>query len=177
MNANLEKKHKVVSELSEKFKSSGATFVADYKGCSCQELTNLRAKLTEKGASMAVVKNTLAKRAVEGTESEKLLSEFIGPVAVIWSNEDDPVSPAKILDGFAKEQEKFELKSAVFEGQLLDQSGVKNLASMPSKEELFAKLLALMNAPATKLLQTINAPGAQVVTVLNAWKGKLEEKN
>ena len=73
MNANLEKKHKVVSELSEKFKSSGATFVADYKGCSCQELTDLRAKLTEKGASMAVVKNTLAKRAVEGTESEKLL--------------------------------------------------------------------------------------------------------
>ena len=149
MNANLEKKHQVVSDLTEKFKESGAIFVADYKGCSCKDLTQLRADLSESGAGMAVVKNTLAKRAIEGTDAEQLLSEFVGPVAVIWSKQDDPVSPAKVLTGFAKGQEKFELKSAVFEGKLLDQSAVANLASMPSKEELFAKLLALMNAPAT----------------------------
>ena len=172
---NSVEKQEMVTELAQKFASSSASFVADFQGCNCQDLTSLRRKLRASGASMAVVKNTLVKRAIAGTSSEQLAAQFKGPMAVIWASE-DAIGPAKILAGFAKQQEKFKLKAGVFEGKVIDKNGVENLASMPSKEELYSNLLALMNAPATRLLQTINAPGTQVARVLEAWRAKLEEK-
>lgn len=173
---NSVEKQEIVAELAKKFAASKASFVADFQGCTCQDLTDLRRKLRASGASMAVVKNTLAKRAVVGTSAEKLAVQFRGPMAVIWADE-DPVGPAKIISGFAKAKENFKLKAGVFEGEVIDRNGVENLASLPSKEELYSNLLALINAPATKLLQTINAPGTQLARVLEAWRKKLEEKN
>lgn len=173
---NSAEKENVVQELAGKFAAAKASFVADFQGCNCQDLTALRRKLRASGARMEVVKNSLAKRAVVGTSSEQLAVQFKGPITVIWANE-DAVQPAKIIAGFAKEKENFKLKAGVFEGEILDKTGVEALASMPSKEELLSTLLALMNAPATKLLQTINAPGTQLARVLEAWRKKLEEKN
>lgn len=173
---NTAEKQVIVQQLADKFAAAKASFVADFQGCTCQELTELRRKLRATGASMEVVKNTLAKRAIAGTSTEGLAVQFKGPITVIWADE-DPIAPAKIIANFAKDKENFKLKAGVFEGEVLDKNGVETLASMPSREELLSKLLALMNAPATKLLQTINAPGTQLARVLEAWRKKLEEKN
>lgn len=173
---NSVEKQEIIADLTSKFAEAKASFIADFQGCTCQELTDLRRKLKASGAAMEVVKNTLAKRAILGTSSEKLATHFKGPITVIWAKE-DPIGPAKIIAGFAKNKENFKLKAGIFEGELLDKSGVETLASMPSREELLSKLLAIMNAPATRLLQTINAPGTQLARVLEAWRKKLEEKN
>ena len=100
---------------------------------------------------------------------------FSGPTAVIWAKE-DPISPAKILTKFAKDAEGFSVKGGLFDGEVLDPSRVKDLASMPSKEEIQAKLLSLLNAPATQLLRLLNAPGTKLAGLLEAWRGELEKK-
>jgi large subunit ribosomal protein L10 len=126
------------------------------------------------GATFRVIKNTLAKRAVEGTPAEGLVDVFVGPVAAVWTGE-DPVSPAKMLKGFAKQSDGFELKAGVVEGSVVDVNGLEELASLPTKEELISKLLALINAPATQLLRTINEPASSLARVLGAWQKKLDE--
>jgi len=174
MNAQRQQKETRVKELNQKFSEATSSMLIDYKGSTCDDLNGIRNELRPSGAEFAVVKNTLAKLAVKGTPAEKLVEDFVGPVAVVWSGE-DPVSPAKVLSKHAKDNEVFNLKSAVLDGDLLDESGIQNLASLPSKEELLAKLLALINAPAVQLLRTINAPGTQVAGVLGAWQRKREE--
>ena len=174
MNAQRQQKEARVQELNDKFAQATSAVLVDYKGSSCDELNTLRSELRPSGAEFAVVKNTLAKLAVKGTQAEKLVDDFVGPVAVVWSGE-DPVTPAKVLAKHAKDNEVFNLKSAVLDGELLDESGINNLASLPSKEELLAKLLSLINAPAVQLLRTINAPASQTVGVLGAWQRKREE--
>lgn len=171
----LQAKESLVSEYKDGINNSSAAFLVAYKGCSCAELTGLRNELRTSGAHMSIVKNTLAKLAIDGTQAEGLAESFSGPTAVIWAPE-DPVSPAKVLTDFVKEKEGFELKSALVDGQVVDSAQVEQLAKMPSKEELLAKLLSLLNAPATKLLQTINAPASEMVRLLGAWKSKLEEQ-
>jgi large subunit ribosomal protein L10 len=120
-----------------------------------------------------VVKNTLARRAVEETPAKKMQELFQGPSTVIWADA-DPVTPAKILAEFAKDNEKFVIKGAFVDGDLIKADGVEALSKLPSKEELIAKLLSLINAPAIKLLQTISAPGTNLVRVLDAQRAKLE---
>ena len=172
---NLQEKQDQVSVMNERFAGAMASFVVEYKGCTCEDLTGLRHKLRESGASMSVVKNTLAKRAVADTPAAGLDDMFSGPIAVVWSGE-DPVSPAKALTDFAKDIEAFEVKGGVVDGAVVGTSEIKDLASMPSKEELLAKLLALINAPATQLLRTINAPAGNLVQLLAAWQRKKEEE-
>ena len=146
-----------------------------YQGCKCSELTDLRRSLRPIGAEMAVIKNTLVRLALQGTGREALIKDLAGPTAVIWSSK-DPVTPAKIALDFAKGNEKFVVKGAVVGDTLLDRKGVESLASLPSREELLAKLLSLINAPATRLLQTINEPATQVARVLGAWQSELEKR-
>ena len=97
------------------------------------------------------------------------------PTAIVWAKT-DPVAPAKVLKDFGKDRENFSVKGGVVDGSVVSASDVKQLADLPSKEQLLSKLLALINAPATQLLRTINAPAQQFVSLLNAWKDKLGEK-
>ena len=170
-------KEAIVDSLKTKFAGAPASFLVDYQGCTCEELTQLRKELRTSGSSFHVIKNKLAKRAIAESDAQGLDEFLVGPTAVVWSDT-DPVSPAKALTNFAKEQEeKFTIKAAFVDGSVVDESQVKALASMPSKEELYAKLLSLFNAPATQLLRTINAPAAQVVRLLAAVRDKKENEN
>jgi len=172
---NLQQKEQAVAELSTRFASSAAVFLVDYQGCTCEQLTGLRKQLRPGGADLAIIKNTLAKIAAKDTDASALESYFQGPTAIVWSAE-DAVGPAKVLAKFAKDQEKFNLKAGLVDGQVVDSSGIESLASLPSREELFSKLLATINAPATRLVQTINAPAAQVARLMGAWKSELEKR-
>lgn len=180
---NLQEKQTEVANISEHFKGADLTVLANFQGCTCAELTSLRNKLRTAGAKFAVVKNTLAKRALNAEQAadqpgavEQFQKLFKGPTAVIWTGE-DLVTSAKVIKDFCKEVEKFQVKGGLLGEQVLSQKDVEELANMPTKEQLFSNLLALINAPATKLLQTINAPATQVARVLNAWKEELEKKN
>jgi large subunit ribosomal protein L10 len=172
---NLQEKEGMVGELVENFNSAELAVLVGYQGCTCEELTGLRKKLKPAGGKFAVVKNTLARRAIAGTPREGLQELFVGPTAVIWSDE-DPVTPAKIIKEFAKESEKFSVKAGFLQGKVLSAKEIESLASLPTREELLAKLLALINAPATRLLQTINAPATQFARLLGAWRDEIQKK-
>lgn len=172
---NLQEKEQMVGELVGKFQAAELAVLVNYQGCTCEQLTALRKKLKPVGGRFAVVKNKLARRALEGTPGSSLKDLFAGPTGVVWSSE-DPVAPAKIIKDFAKDNEKFSVKAGILGEDVLDAKQVESLANLPSREELLAKLLATINAPATRLLQTINAPGTQLARVLEAWRGDLEKK-
>lgn len=165
----------IVDSLKESFSGAAASFIVQYQGCTCEELTDLRRNLRPVGARLAVIKNTLATRAVAGTAAEGLSEYLSGPTAVVWSKE-DLVGPAKVIADFAKTQEKFIIRAGYIEGNVVGEAQIKVLAAMPSKEQLFAKLLALINTPATRLLQTINAPAATLVRLLAAVTDKKQEE-
>lgn len=171
-----------VESLSNAFSSSIVALCADYRGLTVEQITNLRAGLKEQGAYGQVVKNTLAKISVnkahheaDEEEVQKFAATFSGPSLVIFS-ESDPVSPAKVLAKYAKEYQALEIKGGFFEGKYLDVTEVENLSSMPSKEELYAKLLSILSAPATKVVQLLQAPATQLTRVIDAQRAKLEEQ-
>lgn len=172
---NIAPKEDLARALNEQFSGAHAAFVVSYQGTKCEEMKTLRKKLRPAGATMSVIKNTITRRAVQGTTAEKLDALFVGPTAVIWAK-DDPVTPAKVLSDFQKESETFKLKGGVVDGALVKPSDIEALAKLPSREELLSQLLALINAPATRLLQTINAPASSLVRTLEAWRHKIEEK-
>ena len=141
----------------------------------------MRSQLREVGATAKVVKNTLAKISAEkalneadAEEVKKLVDVFQGPSFLVFAN-DDVVSPAKVLSKFSKDKEVFEVKGGWFEGNYLDQAGVVQVSNMPSREELLAKVLYLLSAPATQLARVVNAPGQQLAQVINAYKDTLSE--
>ncbi len=171
-----------VESLKGAFSSSIVALCADYRGLTVEQATNLRAGLKEQGAYGKVVKNTLAKISVneahkeaDQEEVQKFVATLDGPSFVVFS-EADPVSPAKVLAKFAKEYEALEIKGGFFEGKYLDIAEVHNLSSMPSKEELYAKLLSVISAPATKVVQLLQAPATQLTRVIDAQRAKLEEQ-
>lgn len=168
-------KEQTVEELAKSFSSAQATFVINYQGCTCADLTKLKKNLKPVGANFAVVKNTLAKRSIKGSKVEGISDMLTGPTAVVWTDE-DIVSPAKCLKTFAVDRENFKVKGGFVDGAVVDAKAVAMLADLPSKEEIFAKLLALINAPATRLLQTINAPAGNLACLLKAWENKLAEQ-
>lgn len=179
---NRQEKHDEVKFLNQSFQKTQIAICADYRGLTVAQVTKLRRELTSAGAKARVVKNTLARLAVnevfkaaEDAERERFLKIFDGPCFVVFS-EKDPVSPSKILAAFAKANEKFTIKGAWLEGAFVDKAGVGQLATMPGKEELLGKLLNLMLAPATQLVRLLQAPGTQLVRVLEAQRAKLEGK-
>ena len=174
---NTQEKEQSVQRLRENFLNSHASYLLTYHGCTAAEITGLRRKLRLSGSKFSVVKNTLAKRAIADTPASGLEKMFSGPTAVVWSPT-DPVAPAKLLTEFAADREHVKLKGGFVDGSVVGGDQFKALASMPSKEQLVANLLALINAPATRLLQTINAPATNLVRLLDAWrveKGKSAE--
>lgn len=172
---NLQQKETQAGVLTDEFKGAELALIVSYQGCKCEELTGLRRKLRPMGAKLAIVKNSLARRALKSAEVSGLDEMFVGPTAVVWSTK-DPVGPSKAVVDFAKEVEAFAVKGGVLGEKVLSAKDVDALAKMPSREELLGKLLALINAPATKLLQTINAPAGSLVRLLGAYKSELEKK-
>jgi large subunit ribosomal protein L10 len=170
-----QEKEQSVKELTELFGSAAASYVLSYQGTTCEQLTQFRRELKPTGASFSIVKNTLAKRALSGSSASELSSEFIGPVAVVWAKE-DVVSPAKIIAKHSKSVETISVKAGVFEGKVISKEEVGNIATLPSREELLAKLLYLMNAPATQLVRMLNAPATQLTRTIEAWRQELEKK-
>jgi large subunit ribosomal protein L10 len=145
MSLNLEDKKAVVAEVSARVAEAQTIVVAEYRGVQVSNLTELRRKAREQGVYLRVLKNTLVRRAVAETPFADLAAHMVGPL--IYSISSDPVAAAKVLNDFAKTNDKLVLKAGSYAGKVLDTAGVQALASIPSREELLAKLLGVMQAP------------------------------
>lgn len=164
MSLNLEQKQAVVSEIAAQLGKAQAVIVAEYRGLDVGKVTDLRAKARNSGLYLRVLKNTLARRAVKGTPFEKLSDQMSGPL--MYGIAQDPVAGAKVLAAFAKDNELFVIKGGVMANALMSAKDVKTLATMPSREELLAKLLGTMQAPVVKFVRTLNeVPGKFVRTL------------
>jgi large subunit ribosomal protein L10 len=154
LSLNLEEKKAVVAEVSEQVSKAQAIVVAEYRGLPVGDMTALRAQARKSGVYLRVLKNTLVRRAVDGTPFSGLADKMVGPL--VFGISTDPVSAAKVLNDFAKANDKFVIKAGAMPNQVMDAAGVKALASMPSREELLAKLMGTMQAPVAKFVRTLN---------------------
>ncbi len=161
-----EQKEALVSTYQEGLAKAPHVFLMDYAGISVPEVTELRNRLRETGGSYAVLKNRLAKLAIQGEALEELTDELRGPIAVAYSA-DDAVGLAKALTEFAKEVPALELKAGLVEGQRVDADEIQQIASLPSREELIAKLLFLLQSPVTRFVRDLADIQRQFVTVLD----------
>ena len=159
MALNLEGKKAVVSDVTALIANAQTMAVAEYRGVGVAALTTLRKSAREQGVQIRVLKNTLARRAIAGTSFESLSNDLTGPL--LYSISEDAVAAAKVLNDFAKTNDKMVLKAGVYNGALLDQAGIKALASIPSREELLAKLAYVMKAPVSKMARALGAVAAQ----------------
>lgn len=173
---NRTEKQTLVDGLREDFGKSPHAIVVDFRGLSVPAVTEFRRKVRQSGSTYRVVKNTLARRAAEGTAYEKLQDKFEGTTGLAYSGS-DPVGLAKVLVDFAKDNPNLVVKGGLVSGnQLLDAEGVKALSTMPSLPEVQAKLMGLLQTPAIQVLQVLNAPAVQLVLVLKAYVDKLEKE-
>ncbi|HLT25572.1 MAG TPA: 50S ribosomal protein L10 [Zeimonas sp.] len=173
MALNREAKAGVVAEVSAEVAKAQAIVVAEYRGLEVGAITALRKQAREQGVYLRVLKNTLARRAVAGTPFEALSDRMVGPL--IYGFSGDPVSAAKVLNDFAKSNDKLKLKAGAMPNSVLDENGVKQLASMPSREELLAKLLGTMQAPVAQFVRTLNEVPARFARTLAAVRDQKEQ--
>ena len=167
---NRAEKQAWIEETNEQVKGAEIVILAHYKGLNVDEMTALRRKVREAGAGFKVTKNRLATRAVAGTNYESLTDMFKGPTAIAFSS--DPVAAAKAMQEFAKKEEKLVLLGGAFGETMLDQAGIKQLASLPSLDELRAKIIAMLQTPATKVAGVLQAPAGQLARVIGAYGAK-----
>ena len=164
-----------VAELKDKFERATSVFVADYRGLGVAEMEALRGGLREAAATESefrVAKNSVLRLAADGGPAENLREHFTGTTSIALSF-GDPVALAKTLVDYAKENEAFELRSALVDGEVLDGSGIKHLSTLPSLDELRGQIVGLLQAPASKLARLLNEPGGQIARVVSA-KGSEE---
>jgi len=174
MKASIEEKAKSVAAVQEKFKAAKIAIVTEYRGLTVAQMTRLRREIRKASGEYQVIKNTLVRRALKDSPYGSLDRLLEGPNGWIFGYE-DPITLSKTLVKFIEENEKLAIKGGLFEGEFMDQAKVKVLAQMPSRPELQAKLLALMQAPAVQLLRLIQEPGARVVRLVETLrKGKSE---
>lgn len=166
--------------LLERYQSGIATaphaFLLGFKGLNVPEITELRSKVRETGGEYLVVKNRIALRAIEGAQIEGLKEMFSGPTAVVYAN-DDPVSLAKTLTEFAKEVPKFEFKGGLVDGVEVSAEQITEIAKLPSRDELLAKLVFLLHSPVTRFVRTLGALPRGFVTVLEQIRLKKEKED
>ncbi|MCD7036567.1 50S ribosomal protein L10 [Metabacillus sp. GX 13764] len=160
MSSVIEQKQQLVSEITTKLRESKSTIVVDYRGLNVSEVTELRKKLRDAGVEFKVYKNSMTRRAVEGAELTGLNDALTGPNAIAFSNE-DVVAPAKILNDFAKDHEKLEIKAGVIEGNVATVEEIKALATLPSREGLLSMLLSVLQAPIRNLALVTKAVADQ----------------
>jgi large subunit ribosomal protein L10 len=152
---SLEQKQAMVSEVSAKLKGAQSVIVAEYRGLDVGRVTQLRSKARKSGLYLRVLKNTLARRAVQGTPFEKLSDQMVGPL--MYGISPDPVAGAKVLSEFAKDNEQFVIKAGAMPNSLLSAKDIKALALLPSREELLAKLMGTMQEVPGKFVRTLAA--------------------
>jgi large subunit ribosomal protein L10 len=163
---NLEEKKTAVAEISAKLVGAQAVVVAEYRGLEVEGMTELRRKARASGVYLRVLKNTLARRAVKDTPFEQLADQLVGPL--IYGISTDPVASAKVLNDFAKDNEKIVLKAGAMPGSLLSATEVKSLATLPSRDELLAVLMRTMQAPVAQFVRTLNEVPARFARTLAA---------
>ena len=163
-------KKESIAELSEVFRTSNVVVVAHYSGLTVAQMQNLRKQMRQVGAKVKVAKNRLAKIALKDTDVASIGSLLKGPTVLAYSG--DPVAAPKVAVDFAKANEAFVILGGAMGKTALDQNGVKALASLPSLDELRAKIVGLLVAPATKIAQLTNAPAAKVARVVQAYASK-----
>ena len=165
-------KKELVATLSEVFKASNVVVVAHYAGLTVAQMQTLRRQAKQAGASVKVAKNRLAKIALDGIDRAVVAPLLKGPTVLAFSG--DPVAAPKVLSDFAKANEKLVILGGALGNTALDADGVKALAALPSLDELRAKIVGLIQAPATKIAQVITAPAAKVARVVQAYAAKGE---
>jgi large subunit ribosomal protein L10 len=165
-------KKELVATLSEVFKTTNVVVVAHYSGLTVAQMQNLRKQMKQAGAQVKVAKNRLAKIALDGTDVASIAPLMKGPTLIAYSG--DPIAAPKVAVDFAKTNEKFVILGGAMGKTALNTDAVKALASLPSLDELRAKLVGLIQAPATKLAQLANAPAAKVARVVQAYASKGE---
>ena len=159
-----------VAQLSEVFNQAGVVVVTRNLGLTVAQSTELRSKMREAGATYQVAKNRLAKLALKDTDYVGIDEYLTGPTALAWSV--DPVAAAKVAVDFAKSNDKLEIVGGSMGTQVLDEAGIRSLASMPSLDELRGTIVGLVNAPATKIARVVNEPAAKLARVFGAYGAK-----
>lgn len=165
-------KAQAVEELGRIFADSGVVVVAHYAGLTVAQMQDFRSQMREAGGGVRVAKNRLAKIALEGKPNEKMGQYLKGQTVLAYS--DDPVAAAKIADGYAKKNDKFQIVGGAMGSAILDPEGVKNVAQMPSREEVIASLVGCIIAPAANIAGAIAAPGANIASILKTLEEREE---
>jgi large subunit ribosomal protein L10 len=160
-------KRELVATLNDVFSNTSVVVVAHYKGLTVAEMQKLRTQMKQAGATVKVAKNRLAKIALEGTDVASISDLLRGPTLIAYSS--DPVAAPKVAVDFAKANDKLVILGGAMGQTALDANGVKALATMPSLDELRARIVGLINAPATKIAQVVNAPAAKLARVFGAY--------
>ncbi|MGB5209883.1 MAG: 50S ribosomal protein L10 [Gammaproteobacteria bacterium] len=172
MALRLEDKIALVAEVKQAAETAQSALAAEYRGLTVTEMTELRKQAREQGVYLRVVKNTLAKRAIEGTDFECMQKSLSGPLILAFSQE-DPGSAARVFKAFAKDHDRLVTKLVSIGGSLLPASDLERLASLPTLDEARAMLLGVFVAPASKLVRTLNEPAAALARVLAARRDQL----
>jgi len=174
LSLNLEQKQAVVAEVSAQLAKAQAVVLAEYRSIPVKDMTELRKKARISGVYLRVLKNTLARRAVADTPFKGLSDKMVGPLAYGISS--DPVAVAKVLQEFAKDNEKFVIRAGAMPNLVMSAREVADLARMPSRQELLAKLVATMQAPVVKLVRTMNEVPGKFVRALAAVRDQKEKQ-
>jgi len=170
----LKEKQAIVAEVNDTASKALSAVMADYRGVPVDNMTSLRKQAREAGVQVRVIRNTLAKRAFEGTEFECLKEALLGPNIVAFSLE-DPGAGARIFKDFAKDNEEFEIKALSVGGKLLPANQIDALAKLPTRDQAIAMLMSVMQAPITKLVRTFNDVPGKVTRVVAAVKDQKQE--
>lgn len=175
MPLSLQDKKVIVSEVAEVAANAYSAIAAEYSGLSVSQLTELRSKARNSGVYLRVVKNTLAKRAVVGTEFECMQSGFVGPLILAFSQQ-DPGAAARVVKDFAKENDSLKVRLVSIGGELLDVSEIERLAKLPTREQALSMLMAVMKAPVEKLVRTLAEPHAKLVRTIAAVRDQKQSE-
>ena len=173
MSLSLEQKQAVVTEVAAQLGNAQAVIVAEYRGLNVESVTGLRAAARKSGVYLRVLKNSLARRAVQGTPFEKLAEQMSGPL--MYGIAQDPVAGAKVLAEFAKANEFFVIKAGAMQNSVMSAKDVAELALLPSREELLARLVGTMQAPIAKFVRTLNEVPGKFVRTLAAVQAAKEK--
>ena len=174
MSLNRKQKEAVIGEVSEKLLDAQSVVLAEYRGLTVGEMTQLRVNARNSGVYLRVLKNTLAKLAVKGTPFEGLSGDMVGPLAYGISS--DPIAAAKVLSDFSKTNDKFLIRVGAMPNQVMSAADVSVLAMMPSRDELLSKLLGTMQAPIAKFVQTLNEVPTKFVRGVAAVRDLKEQE-
>ena len=162
----------LVTSMNTIFKDAGVIVVSHYSGLTVADMTDLRLQMSEAGATLKVVKNRLAKLALDGTDAAGITDLMTGQTVLAWS--EDPVAAPKVAANFAKKNNKLVILGGAMGATVLDPSGVKSLAELPSLDELRGKLVGMIQTPATRIAGVLQAPGGQLARVMSAYASKDE---